>query len=247
MCMNCVWDINNSVNEGSMLIYLSTGRHHNHGMTHACVVCCIGVAGSFSEGGQQFRPAKIQSFPANIFSCQGGPNLPILFCHAKLLCQTVLPMGKHCRWMAAKQSKIEEKQENMVETIQKWQKTDKNDRKPWKMWSFANYFLPRDHFCPAKLPFLSCQAPISILPSSHFCPAKLTNFSKGAPPSYTYGVLLTSMVKIINASELIWQLTPIHCWYGLRWKDTFPRYLTFVDNYLLEYLSNRANASSGGF
>ena len=30
-------------------------------------------------------------------------------------------------------------------------------------------------------------------------------------------------------------------------EDTFARYLPFVDNYLLEYLSNRANASSGGF
>ena len=107
------------------------------------------------------------------FSCQGGLSSLILFCHAKLLCQTVLPMGKHCRWMAATQSKIEEKQENMVETNQKWQKTDKNDRKPWKMWSFANYLLPSSHFCPAKLPFLSCQAPISVLPSSHFCPAKI--------------------------------------------------------------------------
>ena len=141
----------------------------------------IGVAGSFSEGGQPFRPAKIQSLPAKIFSCQGGPSSPILFCHAKLLCQTVLPMGKYCRWMAAKQSKIEEKLENMVETNQKWQKTDKNDRKPWKMWSFANYLLPSSHFCPAKLPFLSCQAAISVLPSSHFCPAKLTNFSRGGP------------------------------------------------------------------
>ena len=43
--------------------------------------------------------------------------------------------------MAAKQSKMEEKQENMTETNQKWQKTDKNDRKPWKMWSFTNYLL----------------------------------------------------------------------------------------------------------
>ena len=57
----------------------------------------IGVAGSFSEGGQPFRPAKIQSLPAKIFSCLGGPSLPILFCHAKLLCQTVLPMDNHCR------------------------------------------------------------------------------------------------------------------------------------------------------
>ena len=69
----------------------------------------------------------------------------------------------------------------MVETNQKWQKTDKNDRKPWKMWSFTNYLLPSSHFCPAKLPLLSCQAAISVLPSSHFCPAKLTNFSKGRP------------------------------------------------------------------
>ena len=47
--------------------------------------------------GQPFHPAKIQALPAKIFSCQGGPSSPILFCHAKPLCQTVLPMGKHCR------------------------------------------------------------------------------------------------------------------------------------------------------
>ena len=137
------------------------------------VVKTIGIAGSFSEWGQPFCPAKIQSFPAkiqsfpaNIFSCQGGPSLPILFCHAKLLCQTVLPMGKHCRWMAAKQSKISEKtgkygrnQPKVAENRQKWQKT-----------------LENVEFCKlssAKLSFLSCQAPISVLPSCHFCPAKL--------------------------------------------------------------------------
>ena len=60
-------------------------------------VTCIGVAGSFSEGGQPFCPAKIQALPAKIFPVRGGPSSPILFCHAKLLCQTVLPMGKHCR------------------------------------------------------------------------------------------------------------------------------------------------------
>ena len=88
--------------------------------------------------------------------------------------------------MAAKQSKIEEKLENMVETNQKWQKTDKNDRKPWKMWSFANYLLPSSHFCPAKLPFLSCQAPISVLPRSHlFVLPSEAIFSRGGqgPPS----------------------------------------------------------------
>ena len=100
--------------------------------------------------------------------------------------------------MAAKQSKIEEKLENMVETNQKWQKTDKNDRKPWKMWSFANYLLPSSHFCPAKLPFLSCQAAISVLPSSHFCPAKLTNFSREGPrpPWPTPPATLMTITKI---------------------------------------------------
>ena len=137
------------------------------------MAACIGVAGSFSEGGQPFCPAKIQSFPAkiqsfpaNIFSCQGGQVRPILFCRAKLLCQTVLPIGKH----AVKLSKLEEKQENMTETNQKWQKTDKNDRKTFKMLSITNYLRP-------SFPFLSCQASISVLPSSLFCPAKLMKSS----------------------------------------------------------------------
>ena len=42
--------------------------------------------------------------------------------------------------------------------------------------------LPSSHICPAKLPYLSCQASISVLPSTHFFPAKLTNFS-----SYAHG------------------------------------------------------------
>ena len=32
----------------------------------------IGLAGSFSEGGQPICPAKTQALPAKIFSCQGG-------------------------------------------------------------------------------------------------------------------------------------------------------------------------------
>ena len=66
-------------------------------MSPDLVTSVIGVAGSFSGGGQPFRPAKIQSLPVKIFSCQGGPSLPILFCHAKLLCQTVLPIGRYGR------------------------------------------------------------------------------------------------------------------------------------------------------
>ena len=54
-----------------------------------CIALCIGVAGSFSEGGQPFCPAKIQNFPAKIFSCQGGQVLQ--FCPAKLLLKATLP------------------------------------------------------------------------------------------------------------------------------------------------------------
>ena len=61
--------------------------------------------------------------------------------------------------MAEKQAKIGEKQESMVETNQKWQKTDKNGRKTFQMWSILIIFRQASHFCPAKLPYLSCQAP----------------------------------------------------------------------------------------
>ena len=137
----------------------------------------------------------IPSCQNSILSCQhfflsGGAkffNSVLPSYRAKLLCQTVLPIGKSCKWMAEKQAKMKEK---IAEINQKWQKTDKNDRKTGKMWSFTNYHLPSSHFCPAKLPFLSCQALISVLPRSHFCPAKLTNFSWGGqgppppPPNY---------------------------------------------------------------
>merc|ERR1712073_181797 len=98
---------------------------HDMQQSHAC--SAIGVAGSFSEGGQPFHPAKIQSFPATIFSCQEGGQV-LHFCPAKLpflSCQAPISV------------------------------------------------LPRSHFCPAKVPFLAFQGPISVLPSSHFCPAKL--------------------------------------------------------------------------
>ena len=47
-------------------------QHQQHVQT------VIGVTRSFSGGGQPFRPAKIQSFTANIFSCQGGPTSTLL-------------------------------------------------------------------------------------------------------------------------------------------------------------------------
>ena len=80
--------------------------------------------------------------------------------------------------MAEKQAKIGEKQENMAETNQKWQKTDINGRKTFKMCSITNYL-------PASFPFLSCQAPISVLPRSHlFVLPSEAIFSRGGarPP-----------------------------------------------------------------
>ena len=76
--------------------------------------------------------------------------------------------------MAEKLAKMEEKLEYVAESNQKWQKTDKNDKKTGKMLFFHIIHCQDFLFCPAKLPYLSCQASISVLPSTHFCPAKLT-------------------------------------------------------------------------
>ena len=162
----------------------------------------IGVAGSFSEGGQPFRPAKIQSFPATIFSCQGGASSSILSCQvtvlsfsAKLSCQYANMAGE---WLKNRQK--------WKKNIKILQKPSKSGRKQTKMTGKLAKcgvlqiiicqalisVLPSSHFCPAKLPFLSCQALISVLPRSHFCPAKITNFSRGGqgplgpPPCYAY-------------------------------------------------------------
>ena len=151
------------------------------------VITDIGVSGSFFRGGQQLHPAKIQSRPAEISSCQGGhvfgqaavPNFS-----AKLSCQTVLLMVKledKClknRQNGRKTGKYGRNQPKVAENRQKWQEN----------WQNVKFYK----LSSAKLPFLSCQAPISVLPRSHFCPAKLTNFSRGGqgppgpPPSYAY-------------------------------------------------------------
>ena len=112
----------------------------------------IGVSGSFFKGGQQLHPAKIQSYPAKISSCQEGPCVLPSCCipsfSSKVSCQS---------------------------------------------YKLSSAKLQASLFCSAKLPFLSCQAPISVLQSTHFCPAKLTNFSRGGgqglpcpPPKYAY-------------------------------------------------------------
>ena len=93
------------------------------------VVESIVVAGSFSGGGQPLCPAKIQSFPAKKFSCQGGPSSPILFCQAavpsysaKLFCKLAKMADK---WL--KNGQKWRKNWNM------WQKATKNGRKQIKM------------------------------------------------------------------------------------------------------------------
>ena len=64
-------------------------RFENFSQLHSLMtLLSIGVAGSFSEGGQPFRPAKIQSLPAKIFSCQGGHVRR--FCSAMLSCSAKL-------------------------------------------------------------------------------------------------------------------------------------------------------------
>ena len=117
----------------------------------------IGVSGSFLRGDQQLHPAFILS------------------------CQTVLLMDKlEDRWLKNRQK---------WEKYRKvWQKPTKSGRRQTKMTEKLSkcgvlliIFCQASHFCPAKLPFLSCQAPISVLPSSLFCPAKLINFSRGGP------------------------------------------------------------------
>ena len=70
---------------GHQLYLQQTAIYGDHNWGTLLTAIIIGVAGSFSEGGQPFRPAKIQSFPATIFSCQGGGQV-LQFCPAKLPC-----------------------------------------------------------------------------------------------------------------------------------------------------------------
>ena len=128
----------------------------------------IGIAGSFSEGGQ--RPTILSS-QNSIISCQHF----FLF-YAKLLCYVLSYSAKlFCQWANMvgerlqnsqkwkKNGKIWQKplvlQPKMAENRQKWQKALKN----------VEFYK----LSSAKLSFLSCQTPISVLPSNHFCPAKL--------------------------------------------------------------------------
>merc|ERR1712079_253625 len=101
--------------------------------------------------GQQLHPAKIQSLPAEISSCQWGH----VFCQAAvpsfsamLSCQTVLLMDKlEDKWLKNKQ-KWEKNRKGL-------QKPTKSGRKQTKMWRITNYI-------PPSFPFLTCQAPISV-------------------------------------------------------------------------------------
>ena len=121
----------------------------------------IGIAGSFSEGGQ--RPTILSS-QNSIISCQHF----FLF-YAKLLCYVLSYSAKlFCQWA----NMVGERLQNS----QKWKKNGKIWQKPLvlqpKMAENRQKFgvlqiifcqvlisvLPSSHFCPANLPFLSCQA-----------------------------------------------------------------------------------------
>ena len=100
-----------------------------------------------------------------------------------MFCQAAVPSFStklSCQWAEMKDKWLQNRQK-WRKNREIWQKPTKsgrnqtkNDRKSCKMRSFTNNLLP-------SFPFLSCQAPISVLPSSNFCPAKLTNFSRGGP------------------------------------------------------------------
>ena len=57
-----------------------------------------------------------------------------------------------------------EKLENMADSNQKWQESDKMTEKLENVEVLQIIFCQASHSCPAKLPFWSCQAPISVLP-----------------------------------------------------------------------------------
>merc|ERR1712079_340578 len=103
---------------------------------------------------------------------------------AKLSCQTVQLMDKlEDKWLKNKQ-KWEKNRKGLQKPTKTGRKQTKITEKLQKCGLLLIIFHQASHFCPAKLPFLSCQAPISVLPSSLFCPAKLINLSRGGqrPP-----------------------------------------------------------------
>ena len=64
-------------------------RKDHKGLTVWLALSIIGVSGSFLRGGQQLHPAKIQSLPAKISSCQWGHvfcQAAVPTCPAKLFC-----------------------------------------------------------------------------------------------------------------------------------------------------------------
>merc|ERR1711952_122683 len=123
----------------------------------------IGVSGSFFRGGQQLHPAKIQSLPAKISSCQGG----------HVFCQAAVPSFStklSCQWAEMKDKWLQNRQK-LRKNREIWQKPTKSGRNQTKMTEkvakrevLQMIFCQASHFCPAKLPLLPCQAPISILP-----------------------------------------------------------------------------------
>ena len=119
-------------------------------------------------------------------------------CSAKLQYQAFLPscpvllMDKlEDKWLKNKQ-KWEKNRKGLQKPTKSGRKQTKITEKLSKCGVLLIIFHQASHFCPAKLPFLSCQAPFFVLPSFLFCPAKLINFSRGGqrplgpPPKYAY-------------------------------------------------------------
>ena len=134
----------------------------------------------FLSGGAKFADSVL---------CQ----VTVLSYFTKLICPQANMAGE---WLKNKQ-KWKKNRKLWKKPTKRDRKKNKNDRKTGKMRSFTNYIiciicqaqiyvLTSSNFCPAKLPFLSCQAPISVLPRSHlFVLPSEAIFSRGGqgPPS----------------------------------------------------------------
>ena len=125
-----------------------------------------------------------------------------------MFCQAAVPSFStklSCQWAEMKDKWLQNRQK-WRKNREIWQKPTKsgrnqtkNDRKSCKMRSFTNNLLP-------SFPFLSCQAPISVLPHSLFCrcPAKLINFSRGGAQARPPKIRLWLVVRmsIVNTMSV---------------------------------------------
>ena len=169
---------------------------HLEGFVVTCIFCLhhlttgfwcrsapvISVAGSFSGGADHSILPKFNPFLPTFIPVRGGnfSNLFLPSCCVNLLYQTVQGAKMADKWLNNRQK--------WRKNRKIWQKPTKSGRHQTKKtekltkWRVLQIiFCQASHFCHAKLPFLTCQAPIFV---------KHTNFFRGGPrppvPSCAY-------------------------------------------------------------